>query len=158
MACPVSSSEPVENLCIWLDHGSIARWTVVNERSVLAYIIAPLSAAMPSQLRHITVNLPNLNPRLENPERHFTERSVPPPNPIRTQRRKRQRYFAHETRIPGYFEITGEYDFPFMWEISYYILPWNESFEDCEEERESCWIAKAIAIVITIEVLRTYVQ
>jgi hypothetical protein len=93
---------------------------------------------MLSQLRHITVNLPDLNPRLENPERHFTKQSIPPPNPIRIQRRMRQRYFAHETRIPGYFEITEEYDFPFIWEISYYILPWNESFEDCEkEERES---------------------
>jgi hypothetical protein len=73
-----------------LDHDGQESWTVVNERAIVSFL-TPL-AILPGL--DITVDLPKLHPKLETPERHFTDNSPPPPFP--TNQILRQRCFGED--------------------------------------------------------------
>lgn len=100
---------------LWLDHGEPFSWTAVNERATLSALINSASSdqtTISEASPHISINLPLLHPRWENPKRHFTQESPSPASKcLRITRRIRQRYHADGNCV----SYSG--DFPVLLEL-----------------------------------------
>ncbi|OIW26320.1 hypothetical protein CONLIGDRAFT_683309 [Coniochaeta ligniaria NRRL 30616] len=130
----------LQSLNLWLDHDESASWSLVNERAILSSIVASMLPQSIARLG-VTVNLPMLHPRYENPERHYTKGSPPPPAFVVMNRRLRQDRFYEETGS-GVGSVTYEPDFPALLDLIDFTADPDSgplmTYEDVEElERES---------------------
>ena len=126
----------LKKLDIWLDHkDKDPDWTFLNERLVVSYMA--MTNETPSRPDVcVAVNLPNLMPPDEDPEKHFTSSSAPPPGNMTVCRRLRQRMFTSEF-CPGFpfiSEATG--GFPVGLEVFYWLCENNSEYELEDWERE----------------------
>jgi hypothetical protein len=90
------------------DHDGQESWTVVNERAIVSFL-TPL-AILPGP--DITLDLPKLHPKIETPERHFTDNSLPLHFP--TNRILWQRSFDGDIER-GVLSVMYKADFLFLW-------------------------------------------
>ena len=95
----------LRHLNLWLDHEESKPWYLVNERAVLS----PFLAQVPNTKAQVSICLPNLHPKHENPERHFSMAS-PLPQAVNITRRIRQRHLYNE--CTG--SVTYVEDFPVL--------------------------------------------
>ncbi|KAF2176893.1 hypothetical protein K469DRAFT_812277 [Zopfia rhizophila CBS 207.26] len=119
----------LRRLRIWLDHGEPCSWSMVNERAVLS----PLAPLSNNPNLDISIDLPKLHPKWENPDRHFTEDS--PPLTLTIHRRYRQRYHGVESS-DGSIDAKHDPDFPILYEVAdlYYM-----TMEIVEEMERASW-------------------
>jgi hypothetical protein len=96
-------------LRVRLDHDGQESWTVINERAIVSFL-TPL-AILPGL--DTTLDLPKLHPKLETPERHFTDNS--PPSPFPTNRILRHRSFGEDNGRDE-LDVMHRAEFPFLWE------------------------------------------
>ena len=108
--------EKLQSLHVWLDHTDSRSWCLVNERKVLSVLAESMSPRNIPTLREVSVSLPNLHPRHENPEYHFTQNSPGPAACITISRRLRQRYY-YEEKSSGHGTVTYVPDFPLLLEF-----------------------------------------
>jgi hypothetical protein len=116
----------LRRLNIWLDHDEACVWTAVNERAFLSPL-APLSNCPDLD---VSINLPNLHPKWETPERHFTEDSDP--FPLVIHRRCRQRQHSVKGREGG-LELEDGVDFPLSYGMAaaeYELEEWSRECSD----------------------------
>lgn len=99
----------LQKVNIWLDHLAVSSRTHVNERA----FIAPLVAAASTFSFTLSINLPNLHPKHENPERHFLPESYDA-SPICITRRLRNHYHGviQSKHGVGWRDFP---DFPILW-------------------------------------------
>lgn len=130
----------LQSLHLWLDHDSKPSWSFVDERAALSSIIASLSPDKIHCLKDVSVGLPNLHPRYEKPERHFTKKSLQPPAHVAINRRLRQRNFYEEDSL-GQISVTYAPDFPIALEILEYEFPagQNPTREELEYWERETW-------------------
>lgn len=106
----------LQTLHLWLDHDGPTSWSFVDERAVLSPLFSAISPETLLSLKEVSVNLPNLHPRYEKPEYHFTRFSAPPP--AHTTLRRRLRQIVHcRTLDSGDIEIIEKGDFPLLLEF-----------------------------------------
>lgn len=106
----------LQSLHLWLDHDDHSSWSFVDERAALSSFTASMSRDNIPSLQDVSVDLPNLHPRHEKPERHFTKESLQPPAYVTLSRRLRQRFYCEEA-ILGHIRVSYEADFPIMLDI-----------------------------------------
>ncbi|KAH8903810.1 hypothetical protein BR93DRAFT_930952 [Coniochaeta sp. PMI_546] len=130
----------LRRVSLWLDHDESRSWCLVNERRVLSPFINSLPPDKLTMLDGVTLNLPNLHPRDENPELHFTQDSPQPPAHFTISRRLRQRYYYDETSS-GYDRVSYVPDFPLLLEFRDWEGSGFESmtFEEIEEFERLLW-------------------
>jgi hypothetical protein len=104
----LSEFKNLRRLHIWLDHDDRSSWTVVNERALISHI-APL--AENPDLK-VSLSLPKLHPRWEQPDRHFTDGS--PLSLIPIHRRLRQTWHAIPDVAGQLNKVEYHADFPIL--------------------------------------------
>jgi len=119
----------LRRLRIWLDHGERCPWSMVNERAVLS----PLAPLSNNPNLDISIDLPKLHPKWENPDQHFTEDS--PPLTLTIHRRYRQRYHGIESS-DGSIRVEYDPDFPILHELA---LMEDMTVEEVEEIERTSW-------------------
>lgn len=107
----------LQSLRLWLDHDDHSSWSFVDERTALSYFATSISPDKIPSLRDVSINLPNLHPRHEKPERHFMKNSPQPPAHVTVKRRLRQRYYCEEI-TPGHISIGYKEDFPILLDLN----------------------------------------
>jgi hypothetical protein len=102
--CPaIAQLKELRRLRIWVDHDDESSWSVVNERAIL-YPLEPLIGIADLDM---SVSLPKLHPRHENPYRHFIQ-----DNPVfNIHRRLRQIHHGRKYKH-GTFGVNTRRDFP----------------------------------------------
>jgi hypothetical protein len=117
----ICQMQHLRKLCIWLDHDDKSSWSVVKERLALQGITTALEEHMQTRARDgklphidITLNLPNLHPRIAKPDTHFAQQDIPASFTL--ERRIRQRYHCREYAL-NYWVAEFKPDFPIMLEI-----------------------------------------
>ncbi len=103
----------LRSLRIRLDHSGSSSWSVVDERAVLSLLIEAVSTETIPSLKHIFLELPSHDWRLEQ---HYSEKSPAPPAIVTIDRRLRQRYHSKES-VPGQYMVHYEASRPLLWDI-----------------------------------------
>jgi hypothetical protein len=101
----------LERLRVWVDHDDISSWTLVNERAILH----PLEPLLEHSNLDMSICLPKLHPRWENPYRHFIQ-----DNPIFTIHRRRRHIYHSSEDDQGIFSVIEQSDFPILgdfWDV-----------------------------------------
>lgn len=122
----LKSLSRLRRLHIWLDHDEPRSWLLVNERAV----VSPL-ASLSTDL-DISIDLPKLHPKLENPDWHFMEDT--PQVPLSIHRRYRQRRHIVNYRN-GTLVLLHKPDFP----ITYEFTEWGLAIEEVEKMEREVW-------------------
>jgi hypothetical protein len=120
----LTQSPRLASLRIWLDDSGPQTWSCINERAVLAPILGFVSAL---QEVNVSITLPKLHPKCEDPERHFT--TCPPG--VHLHRALRQRWYGHADG-----EVEHSPDFPFLIDTKpYWGMPMGEVEETERAQR-----------------------
>jgi hypothetical protein len=99
--------QELNKLQIWLDHDTVDYWATVNERA----FTSPLILAFKTKQLDISIHLPEINPRLEDPARHFINELSDAT--FKLVRRVRQRYHGYVNVYERLF-VTTACDFPIL--------------------------------------------
>lgn len=130
--CRLTKSRSLTKLHIWLDHSGAEEWSCISERDVFELFLWDLSALQERDV-DVSITLPKLHPKYEDPERHFL---TPPPG-IHLHRVLRQRWH-------GLADGDVEYspDFPLLIDLEKYKkMPMGEV-----EEKERALRAKGVDV------------
>ncbi|KAF2499817.1 hypothetical protein BU16DRAFT_615187 [Lophium mytilinum] len=122
-------------LRIWLDHEDKSSWSAINERAVLS----PLDLLASASDLEVSVNLSNLHPRLETPDRQFMVDSPAPA--FKIHRRLRQRYHCQEASN-GHLRVEQKIDFPFLLELCEFMDFYSStvtSMAKIEKKERATW-------------------
>jgi hypothetical protein len=120
----LTQSPRLASLHIWLDDSGPQTWSCINERAVLVPILGFVSAL---QEVDVSITLPKLHPKYEDPERHF----ITPPPGVRLHRALRQRWYGHADG-----EVEHSPDFPFLIDMEQYrMMPMGEVEEQERAQR-----------------------
>ncbi|KAF2122556.1 hypothetical protein BDV96DRAFT_639136 [Lophiotrema nucula] len=113
----LANVKSLRNVNVWLDHDDPSSWSIVNERDIASSIEA-LSVMRPNTT--VSINLPNLHPKYETPERHFMD-DESASSSLEITRRERQSYFADSSNDGS---VIRKFDFPNpgMQDLLYFAL------------------------------------
>ena len=145
LAPSLNQLKNLTHLYLSLDHSSPESWSLVNERAVLSPIITHLCASTYPQSLNTTIVLPNLHPKFERKDRHFTTTPTLslPSSQLQVQllRRLRQRYHSNENdNARCYGRVVHRPDFPISLKfLLEYAEFWGDSVEQLVEWEREEW-------------------